>query len=42
MKRFEISGKMIHMDKMGYNEKFRVAIGDHSRKSFIELLQDSE
>ena len=34
--------EMTRMDKMGYNEKIRVEIDEHSRKCFIELLQDTE
>ena len=34
--------EMTRMDKMRYNEKIRVEIDEHSRKSCIELLQDTE
>ena len=34
--------EMTRMDKMRYNEKIRVEIDKHSRKSCIELLQDTE
>jgi hypothetical protein len=34
--------EMTRMDKMRYNEKIRVEIDEHSRKSFIELLQDTK
>ena len=34
--------EMTRMDKLRYNEKIRVEIDEHSRKSFIELLQDTE
>jgi hypothetical protein len=34
--------EMTRMDKMRYNEKIRVEIDEHSRKSFIELLHDTE
>ena len=34
--------EMTRMDKMRYNENIRVEIDQHSRKRFIELLQDTE
>ena len=34
--------EMTRMDKLRYNEKIRVEIDEHYRKSFIELLQDTE
>ena len=34
--------EMTRMDKLRYSEKIRVEIDEHYRKSFIELLQDTE
>jgi len=34
--------EMTQMDEMKYNENCRVDISEHSRKTFIELLQDTK